>query len=244
MTNNDVVLAVCRARLVDALLNRLSPTTHLQDVQRWELIVCLDSEHNTVHSCSWIIELIMLVLVDFHTLIVLFQWMVEAGEARRFSQHLSRLFCWKRWRQRQGLLTLWLCYLLSGDYNRCLGWIQGWVISFVFFNLYFLEGSIVKWVMRCALTAQLPYLVYWWFSRFLRTGIIGSDDGQEWGITHDSQVCVLLFTCIFKDLNIGSFNLLLRVHLWNFLRWIRHFFRLFYGFVLHIRCSVYLVFAI
>ena len=64
--------------------------------------------------------------------------------------------------------------------------------------------------MGCALTAQLPHFLV------VRTGIISSNNGQEGGIAHDREIRALLFACIFKDLNIGSFNLLLRVHLLNF----------------------------
>ena len=118
MLTNDVVLTVGWARLVDALLNCLPPTTHLQNVKRLQLVIRLDSENDSVDSCSGIVEFVMLVFIDFHALIILFQRLVEAVEAGRFSQHLPRLFCWKRRGQCQGLLALRLHWLMSSDYNR------------------------------------------------------------------------------------------------------------------------------
>ena len=73
MSTNYVVLTICGALLIDALLNCLSSTTHLQDIERGKLIVHLDLKHNTVNSSARIIEFVMFVFVDFHTLIILFQ---------------------------------------------------------------------------------------------------------------------------------------------------------------------------
>ena len=89
--------------------------------------------------------------------------------------------------------------------------------------------------MGCALAAELPHFLV------VRTGVISSDDGQEGGIAQNREIRAMLFACIFKYLNIGSFNLLLRVHLLNFLGVISHL--IFNNFILHIRCSINLFLA-